>query len=64
MQTFYKIFVALFVIFIGVNIFGINWSDGLLNEENSKFVFSIAASLLGLIVVIIMINWQKLAAKG
>lgn len=63
MQTFYKIFVVLFVVFIAVNIFGINWSDGLLNEENAKFLFSIAASLLGLIVVIIMNNWQKLTVK-
>lgn len=63
MQMFYKIFVVLFIIFIGVNIYGINWNDGLLAEENSKFVFSIAVSLLGLMVIVIMNNWQKLTVK-
>ncbi len=60
MQTFYKIFLLLFVIFIGINIYGINWNESLLGEDNSKFIFSIAASILGIIVVVIMSNWQKL----
>lgn len=63
MQTFYKIFLVLFVIFIGINIYGINWNDNLLGEDNSKFVISIAASILGIIVVVVMSNWQKLTVS-
>ncbi|MFN3019617.1 hypothetical protein ACK1KB_01340 [Chryseobacterium sp. TY3] len=63
MQLFYKIFLALFVIFIGINIYGINWSVGVLDEENSKFIFSIAASLIGIIVIYIMSTWQKIGVK-
>lgn len=63
MQLFYKIFLALFVVFIGINIYGVNWSLGFMDEENSKFIFSIAASLIGIIVIYIMSTWQKVGAK-
>ena len=63
MQIFYKIFLVLFVLFIAVNLYGINWSVGVLHDENSKFISSIAASLLGIIVIFVMSNWSKLATK-
>ncbi|MGX9986904.1 hypothetical protein [Chryseobacterium sp. POL2] len=63
MQIFYKIFLVLFVVFIGINIYGINWNVGMLEDENSKFMFSIAASIIGIIVIYIMSTWQKVGAK-
>lgn len=63
MQLFYKIFLVIFAIFIVINVYGMNWNAGLLDDDNSKFVFSIAASLLGIIVVYIMSSWNKLATK-
>lgn len=63
MQLFYKIFLVLFIIFIGINMYGINWNAGVLDDDNSKFIFSIAASLLGIIVIYIMSSWNKLIAK-
>ncbi|WP_300674109.1 hypothetical protein [Soonwooa sp.] len=63
MQLFYKIFLVLFVVFIGINLYGINWSNNMLDEENAKFVFSIAASIIGIIVVYIMSTWQKVGIK-
>lgn len=64
MQVFYKIFLVLFVLFIGANLYGINWTINIMDEENSKFIFSIAASLVGIIVVYIMSTWQKIGTKN
>ena len=63
MQLYYKIFLVLFVIFIGINLFGINWSVGVLSDENTKFISSIALSLLGIIIIFVMTNWGKLVGK-
>jgi len=43
--------------------YGINWNEGVLADDNSKFIFSIAASLLGIIVIYIMSSWNKLVTK-
>ena len=63
MKTFYKIFLALFIIFIGVNLYAIDYNISIMDNENSKFLFSIASGLLGIIVVYILHTWSKLAEK-
>ncbi|HBR12373.1 hypothetical protein SAMN05660493_02810 [Epilithonimonas bovis DSM 19482] len=63
MKTFYKIFLILFIVVIGINIYAIDWHSSLFEEENSKFVFSGAAGILGIIVVYIMHNWSKLGIR-
>ena len=63
MQKFYKIFLVLFIIFIGVTLYGINWELGFMHEENSKFIFSIAAAVLGIILVLVFSTWSKLSQK-
>lgn len=63
MKTFYKVFLVLFIIFIGINIYAIDWKSDLFDEDNTKFLFSLSAGVLGIIVVYILHNWSKLAEK-
>lgn len=63
MQLFYKIFLVLFVIFIGFNLYSMEWDLGFLHEENSKFILSISAAILGIIVVFVLHFMSRLAAK-
>lgn len=63
MKTFYKVFLILFIIFIAINFYAINWYVGFLNDENTTHIFSISAGILGIIVVYILHSWSKLAEK-
>ncbi len=63
MQTFYKVFLVLFVIFIGFSLYAIDWNLGFMHEENSKFVLSLAAGIIGLILVFVLNTWSKLSVK-
>lgn len=63
MQTFYKIFLVLFIIFIGFSLYAIDWSLGFMHEENTKFVLSIAAGIIGIILVFVLNTWSKLVPK-
>lgn len=63
MQLFYKIFLALFVIFIGINLYVIEWPLGFLAEENSTFVLSMSAAIVGIIVVFILHTLSTLSSK-
>lgn len=63
MQLFYKIFLALFVIFIGFNLYMMEWNLGIWHEENSKFILSGAAAVLGIIIIGVMHNMSRLAVK-
>lgn len=63
MQLFYKIFLALFVIFIGFNLYVMEWDLGFWDEENAKFILSISAAILGIIVLFVLHYMSKLATK-
>ena len=63
MQLFYKIFLALFVIFIGFNLYRMEWNLGFWHEENSKFILSISAAILGIIVIYVLLTMSRLAQK-
>ena len=63
MTTFYKVFLVLFIIFIGVNLYAVDWNIGILHQENNKFLFSIVAGILGLILTLVMNTWRKLSEK-
>lgn len=63
MQLFYKIFLALYVIFIGFNLYMMEWNLGIWHEENSKFILSAAAAVLGIIIIGVMHNMSRLAVK-
>ncbi|MGC4130425.1 MAG: hypothetical protein QM564_12925 [Bergeyella sp.] len=63
MQTFYKIFLVLFILFIGFSLYSINWKLGFMHEENSKFLLSLTAGIIGLILVLVLSTWSKLAKK-
>ncbi|SEF72817.1 hypothetical protein SAMN05421847_0745 [Halpernia humi] len=65
MKTIYKVFLALFIIFIAANLYVFDWSISFFAEENSTFVLSMAAGLLGIFVVFVLHTWSKLStAKG
>lgn len=62
MQLFYKIFLALFVIFIGFNLYIMDWDLGFWDEENAKFILSMSAAILGIIVVFVLHTMSRLSA--
>lgn len=63
MTTLYKIFLAVFIIFLGVNLYAIDWKLGFFNSENTKFLFSIVAAILGILLTFVLNTWRKLAEK-
>lgn len=63
MNTFYKVFLIIFIVFIAINLYALDWNLGILNAENNKFLFSIVAGILGLILTIVMNTWRKLSEK-
>lgn len=63
MQRLYKFFLVLFLLFVGVNLYGLDWDKGLLHEENTKFVVSLVAGIIGLLLVFVLSTWSKLPAK-
>lgn len=63
MKTFYKVFLVLFVIFIAFNFYAIDWHSGFMDDENTKYIFSISSAILGIVVIYILHSWSKLAEK-
>ncbi|AZI34202.1 hypothetical protein [Kaistella carnis] len=62
MQLFYKVFLALFVIFIGFNLYVMDWDLGFWHEENAKFILSMSAAVLGIIVVFVLNTMSRLSS--
>ncbi|KMQ72436.1 hypothetical protein [Chryseobacterium koreense] len=63
MQRFYKIFLALFIIFIGFNLYVIEWDLGFWHEENAKFILSLSAGILGVVLVLVLHYMSRLVRK-
>lgn len=63
MQNVYKIFLVLFIAFIGVNLYALDWNLGFLHRDNTKFIFSIAAAVIGILIVFVLSTWSKLPQK-
>lgn len=63
MQKFYKVFLVVFVVFIAINLYAIDWRADILSEDNLKFVFSIIAAFLGLILLFVLNTWSKIGVK-
>ncbi|CAM3004059.1 hypothetical protein DRF59_17585 [Chryseobacterium flavum] len=65
MKKFYKVFLVLFIVFIAINLYAIDWQSDILSEEsdNLKFVFSAAAAFIGLILLFVMDAWSRIGVK-
>ncbi|MBV8325759.1 hypothetical protein [Chryseobacterium sp.] len=65
MKKFYKVFLVLFIVFIAINLYAIDWqqTDILGDEDNLKFVFSAAAAAIGLILLFVMDTWSRIGVK-
>ena len=63
MKTSYKIFLALFVILIAVDLYMVDWNLGFFHGENAKFMIPLAAGVLGIFLVIILNTLSKLSAS-
>ncbi|MDR2206866.1 MAG: hypothetical protein LBE36_12010 [Flavobacteriaceae bacterium] len=63
MKTFYKIFLIIFILFTGFNLYLFKWNLGIMHEENSKFLLSISAGIIGIILVFVLDAWSKIAMK-
>ncbi|WP_442905621.1 hypothetical protein [Kaistella sp.] len=53
----------LFVIFIGFNLYAMEWQLGFWHEENAKCILSISAAIVGILVVFVMHTLSRFAAK-
>ena len=62
MKTVYKVFLVLFVLFIAFNFYAIDYNLGFMHEDNTKYIFSLAAAILGLIIVFVMDTWSRVGA--
>ncbi|MBB4806009.1 putative integral membrane protein [Chryseobacterium defluvii] len=63
MQKFYKVFLVLFVIFIAVNFYTIDWNSEILAEDNFKSVISIASAVIGIILLFVLNTWSKIGVR-
>ncbi|AKK71483.1 hypothetical protein HX13_05010 [Chryseobacterium sp. P1-3] len=64
MKKFYKVFLVIFIVFVAINLYAINWqTDILADEDNLKFVFSAAAGIIGLILLFVMDAWSRIGVK-
>jgi uncharacterized membrane protein len=63
MQKFYKVFLVVFVVFIAINVYALDWNTDLLSEDNLKFVFSIASAVIGLILLYVLHTWSQIGVK-
>lgn len=63
MQKFYKVFLVVFIVFIAINLYALDWQSDILSEDNLKFVFSIAAGVIGLILLFVLHTWSKIGVK-
>ncbi|MDO4224299.1 MAG: hypothetical protein Q4C75_00200 [Bergeyella zoohelcum] len=63
MKTIYKIFLAVFILFTGFNIYAIHWNLGFWDEENTKYIFSASAGILGILGVVVLDTWSRLSSK-
>jgi uncharacterized membrane protein len=63
MQKFYKVFLVLFIVFIAINLYALDWQSEILSEDNLKFVFSIASAVIGLILLFVLNTWSKIGVK-
>jgi hypothetical protein len=63
MQKFYKVFLVLFIVFIAINLYALDWQADMLSEDNLQFVFSIASALIGLILLFVMNTWSKVGVR-
>lgn len=63
MSWFYKIFLALFLIFIGLSLYAMDWYVGILHENNTMLLLSLSISIVGIILVVILNQLSKIKAK-
>lgn len=63
MQKFYKVFLVIFIVFTAINVYAIDWNLSITEEDNSKFVFSAAAGILGIAILFVLNIWSKIGLK-
>lgn len=63
MQKFYKVFLVLFIVFIAINLYAVDWQTDVLSEDNLQFIFSAAAAVIGLILLFVMNTWSKIGVR-
>ena len=62
MKNIYKIFLVLFIILIGINIYAMRWDLGYDHSDNAISLMAIGAGVLGVILVLVLNTWSKLKA--
>lgn len=52
------------MVFLGINLYAIDWELGIQHEENTKYLVSASASVIGAMVVLVMNMWRKLSVPA
>lgn len=63
MKPIYLVFLIIFAILAAVNLYAIDYSLGFMHSDNSKFLFSFGAAVLGVIGVFVLNMWSKLRTE-
>lgn len=63
MRTFYKVFLVIFLVFIGFNLYAVDWKKAVFSEDNMRYIYSAVAAFFGLILVFVLDTWSRLANK-
>lgn len=63
MKIFYKIFIVLFILFIGASLYAIDYEIGFFHEENTSLVLSLSAGIVGLLLVFVLNAWSSIGKK-
>jgi TRAP-type C4-dicarboxylate transport system permease small subunit len=63
MRKTYKIFLVIFIIFTGFNLYAIDWKSGITDKENLPFLISLSSGIIGLILVFVLHIWSKISSK-
>lgn len=63
MQTFYKVFLVLFIAIIAVNLYAFDYRTDFRSEDNMKFIISIAFGIIGIALLFVLNTWSKIKVK-
>lgn len=63
MKNFYIGLAVLFIVFLGINIYAIDFSIGWFADENRVHLVAAGASLIGIIVIFLMMTMRDLSFR-
>lgn len=63
MKKIYKVLLVLLVILVALSFYGLNWEAGIFHEENTKYIFSVASGIIGMVLIFVLDVWSRISTK-